>query len=55
MAEVLILPEMVEAGLEAMKKCESSGAGDTNTVILIFLAMRGIEEMVLQVNTGSVH
>ena len=53
--EILILPEMVEAGLEAKKECEISGAGDTNTVILIFLAMRGIEEMVMHKNTGSVH
>lgn len=56
MSEVVILPEMVEAGMEAMKEAEQSGAGDNHKVILVYLSMRAIEEMLFQKDAnGTVH
>lgn len=55
MSEVVILPEMIEAGVEAMKESEASGAGERNTVILVYLAMRAIEEMLVQKTDGTLH
>lgn len=54
-SEVVILPEMIEAGVEAMKESEASGAGERNTVILVYLAMRAIEEMLVQKTDGTLH
>ena len=55
MSETIILQEMIDAGVEQLKECENSDAGSVNTVVLIYLAMRGIEQMVWERNTGSLH
>ena len=55
MSEVVILPEMLEAGMLVLKECEKEEKTAYDTVIAVYLAMRAIEE-VLRVRTSeSVH
>lgn len=54
--EVVLLPEMLEAGLEALKEERNRGAGDADTVIAVFLAMRAIEEIfAMRLQNGAIH
>lgn len=45
MSEVVILPEMLTAGMEALAEEEKRNALPHDKVIAVFLAMRGIEEI----------
>lgn len=55
MSEVLILPEMLEAGIEAMKECRDAQRGDEATVIEIFLAMESTRELAIMRRDGAIH
>ena len=56
MAEVILLPEMEVAGVEALMESRDRGLDDAATVIAIYLAMRCVEEMFcMRQATGSVH
>ena len=45
--EVLLLPEMQAAGLEAMIEAEKKGLEKCDAVIAVYLAMRAVEMMAL--------
>ena len=45
MSEVLIFPEMIEAGIEQLTECRDKGLQDEQTVVYVFLAMQGFLEM----------
>lgn len=45
MAEVVLLPEMLEAGLEALMEGRKREMSDEDVCIAVFLAMRAIEEI----------
>ena len=49
--EVCILPEMVEAGAQALE--ESQGQTREAAVIAVYLAMRGIEEIAVMRDAGE--
>ena len=54
--EIVILPEMLSAGEEALAEAEDQDYESKDVVIAIYLAMRVIEEMLLQRdNSGTVH
>ena len=56
MNEVVILPEMLEAGVEAVLECRKLKQPDHDLVIAVYLAMRGIEEIaVMRADNKSVH
>ena len=55
MAEFVISPEMITAGEEAFEECEASGLSVDRTVLLIYLEMRGVEEMMAQNDGETVH
>lgn len=56
MSEVLIFPEMIEAGIEQLHECQDKGLKDEQTVICVFLAMQGFLEMQkLRGDSESVH
>ena len=56
MAEVVLLPEMLEAGLEAMADGKKRKDDDKDICIAVFLAMRAIEEMyVMRLASGAIH
>ena len=55
-SEVLIFPEMIEAGIEELHECQGKGLKDEQTVICVFLAMQGFLEMQkLRGDSESVH
>lgn len=43
--EVVMLPEMLEAGMETLEECRLKGASSEDVCIAVFLAMRAIEEI----------
>ena len=45
MSEVLIFPEMIDAGIEQLHECKDKGLSDDQTVVCVFLAMQGFLEM----------
>lgn len=45
MSEVVIFPEMIQAGIEELNECQGRGLKDEQTVVCIFLAMQGYIEM----------
>ncbi len=45
MSELVIFPEMVEAGVEQLSECRVKGLRDEETVVLVFLAMQSYYEM----------
>ena len=52
--EVMILPEMLEAGVQALE--EGKGYTPDQLVVAIYLAMRGIEEIaVMHEASGTRH
>jgi hypothetical protein len=54
--EVVILPEMLEAGVEAADECKKRKLATHDMVIAVYLAMRGIEEIaVMRADSRSVH
>jgi hypothetical protein len=44
-SEIVIFPEMLVAGLEALHECDDKGLSDEKTVICVYLAMTAIMEM----------
>lgn len=55
MSEIVIFAEMLEAGEEQLAECEEAGMSKRNTAILVFTAMRGVEEMMLAQPEGAIH
>lgn len=54
MSEAVILPEMLQAGIEALSECEARAFTNVDTVIAVYLAMvtvLEISEMRKQVET----
>jgi hypothetical protein len=41
-SEILILPEMVEAGIEQVAECRKMKLDDEDTAIKVYLAMQGV-------------
>lgn len=54
-AEVVILDEMAEAGIEALAEAQHRDLDPQNTVIAVYMAMRCIEEMVVLKGEGGIH
>ena len=50
-----MLPEMLEAGLEAMEESRARGLGDHDICIAVFLAMRAIEQIAVMKHGEIVH
>ena len=48
MSEHFICDEMIDAGERQLEQCEDKGMSQRNTVRLIFLVMREIEDMALR-------
>ena len=44
-SEVLIFPEMIQAGVEQLLECKKKKMRSEQTVICVFLAMQGFLEM----------
>jgi hypothetical protein len=56
LSEIVIFPEMVEAGVEQLTECQDKGLKDEQTVICVFLAMQGFLEMQrLRGDSESIH
>ena len=55
MSEVVMLPEMLAAGMEALAESRDRGCDDDQICVAVFLAMRAIEEMALVQASRSVH
>jgi hypothetical protein len=56
MMEVIMLPEMLAAGEEALTESRERGLDDKNLCIAIFLAMRAVEEIYdMRRDNRSVH
>jgi hypothetical protein len=54
--ETVILPEMLEAGVEALTECRKRKLGDLDVAIAVYLAMRAIEEIAtMRAESRSVH
>jgi hypothetical protein len=54
--EVVLLPEMLQAGLEALEESRERGTSQEDAVIAVYLAMRGIEEIaVMREASGTRH
>lgn len=56
MIEVVILPEMEQAGAEALQECRDRGGDDLSQAIAAYTAMRAVYLMsVLPGQTESIH
>lgn len=55
MTAVILLREMVDAGVEALQENRDAGQDDEHTAIAVYLAMEGIKKMALAREIGSVH
>jgi hypothetical protein len=56
MTEVVFIPEMLEAGMEALAESKKRKLSDEDVCVAVFLAMRAIEEIyALRLERGSVH
>lgn len=55
MSEVVILDEMLEAGLEALTESQHRDLDPQNTVIAVYLSMRALEEMIVLKGEGGIH
>ena len=54
--EVVVLPEMLEAGMLILAEREKEKKAPYETVIAVYLAMRAIEEiLVMRTGSKSVH
>jgi hypothetical protein len=53
--EILILPEMLEAGVEALTEARSQGLADHETAAALYLAMEAVREIFVMRNNGMVH
>lgn len=55
MSETVLLPEMLEAGVEALVESRIRNLSDLNTCVAVFLAMRAIEQIAVMQDNGSIH
>ena len=56
MSEIVIFPEMIQAGVEQLIECRQKKMKNEQTVIVVFLAMQGFLEMQrLRGDSESVH
>ena len=55
MTEVVILEEMLEAGVEAYDECRKRKLGPADVCVAVFLAMRAVEEIAALPVQESVH
>ena len=55
MNEVVIIPEMVESGVEVMEECAQNDKTPHDTVIAVYLAMRAIEQIVWLRTNSAIH
>lgn len=56
MVELCILPEMEQAGAEALRESRRSGLDDTAQALAVYMAMRAVFlVMVVQSNSAVVH
>lgn len=55
MSEVSILPEMLQAGVEAMAESRARKLDDVNTAVAVYLAMSAIWEMYQQNEEKVIH
>lgn len=56
MEQTVLLPEMLEAGLEALTQSRDGGLGPQETIVEIYLAMEGMRQIVKMRETcGSIH
>ena len=54
-SEVVLYPEMLEAGVEALVESRRRKLDDGNTAIAVWLAMKAIEEIAAMRNGESLH
>jgi ABC-type arginine transport system permease subunit len=56
LVEVVMLPEMLEAGMEALAESKKRKLTDEDVCVAVFLAMRAIEEIyALRLERGAIH
>ena len=55
MSEVIIFPEMLQAGMEALAECEARDLEDQDKVVAVYLAMQAIYKISLIREKGAVH
>ena len=56
MTEVVILEEMLEAGVEAYDECRKRKLGPADVCVAVFLAMRAVEEIAqMRIPEATVH
>lgn len=53
MSETVILPEMIDAGVETLVECRKADATDTNTALMVYLSMQAIYEIALMRGTNQ--
>jgi hypothetical protein len=51
--EVVMLPEMLQAGVEALEESRDKGASAEDICVAIFLSMRAIEEIAVMHEASS--
>jgi hypothetical protein len=55
-SEIVIFPEMIEAGVDQLLECKKKKLRNEQTVICVFLAMQGFLEMQrLRGDSESIH
>ena len=47
MSQLVIFPEMLEAGVEALTECRYKSIGSEDTVISVYLAMEAIKQIAI--------
>lgn len=45
MSETVILPEMLQAGMEALAECRRRGLDDEDVAVAVYLAMSAVYQM----------
>jgi hypothetical protein len=54
-SEVVILPEMVEAGSQMLTECRERQLDDETTAVNVYLAMEGVLEIAILKAKGRIH
>lgn len=55
MNDAILLPEMIESGLEALSQSREEELSPTQLVIEVYLAMEGARQIVLMRHGSTVH
>jgi len=53
--ELVIFPEMIDAGIEQLDECRDKGLSEEQIVISVYLAMEGIREIRTMPANGKIH